>query len=58
MLNGTISSPKDLMRAYEWDNYIYVLVNEFSEKGRIVQQIEFKPTDRDSDYLQNPFDVG
>ncbi|MEO1258249.1 MAG: outer membrane lipoprotein carrier protein LolA [Bacteroidota bacterium] len=47
---GTISSPQDLLKAYEWDNYIYVLVNEFSEKGRIIQQIEFKPTDRDSDY--------
>ena len=49
---GTISSPRDLLRAYEWDNYIYVLVNEFSEKGRIIQQIEFKPTDRDSDYAK------
>lgn len=47
---GTISSPKDLMRAYEWDDYIYVLVNEFAEKGRVIQQIEFKPTDRDSDF--------
>ena len=47
---GTISSPKDLLRAYEWDNYIYVLANEFSENSRVVQQIEFKPTDRDSDY--------
>ena len=43
-------SPKDLLKAYEWDNYIYVLVNEFSENTRVVQQIEFKPTDRDSDY--------
>lgn len=47
---GTISSPKDLLRAYEWDNYVYVLVNEFAEQGRVVQQIEFKPTDRDSDF--------
>ncbi|HFA49860.1 MAG TPA: outer membrane lipoprotein carrier protein LolA [Bacteroidetes bacterium] len=47
---GTINSPKDLFRAYEWDNYIYVLVNEFSENGRVIQQIEFKPLDRDSDF--------
>ena len=47
---GTINSPKDLFRAYEWDNYIYVLTNEFADKGRVVQQIEFKPTDRDSDF--------
>jgi outer membrane lipoprotein-sorting protein len=47
---GGISSPQDLLRAYEWDDYVYVLSNEFSENGRVVQQIEFKPTDRDSDY--------
>lgn len=47
---GTISSPKDLLKAYEWNNYIYVLVNEFAEAGRVVQQIEFKPTDRDADF--------
>lgn len=47
---GGISSPQDLLRAYEWDNYIYVLSNEFSEDGRVVQQIEFKPTDRESEY--------
>ena len=47
---GGIASPQDLLRAYEWDDYIYVLSNEFSEKGRVIQQIEFKPTDRDSDY--------
>lgn len=47
---GGITSPQDLLRAYEWDDYIYVLSNEFSEKGRVIQQIEFKPTDRESDY--------
>ncbi|HHM21362.1 MAG TPA: outer membrane lipoprotein carrier protein LolA, partial [Bacteroidetes bacterium] len=47
---GTISSPKDLLRAYEWDNYIYVLINEYAENRRVVQQIEFKPRDRNSDY--------
>lgn len=47
---GGISSPKDLLKAYEWDDYVYVLSQEFSENGRVVQQIEFKPTARDSDY--------
>ena len=47
---GSIDSPQDLLRAYEWDDYIYVLSNEFAENGKVVQQIEFKPTDRDSDY--------
>lgn len=48
--SGGISSPKDLLKAYEWDDYIYVLSQEFSENGRVVQQIEFKPTSKDSDY--------
>ncbi len=47
---GTISSPKALLRAYTWENYIYALVNEFAENGRVIQQIEFKPTSRYSDY--------
>ena len=47
---GGISSPKDLLKAYEWDDYVYALVNEFTENGKLVQQIEFKPTKKDSDY--------
>lgn len=43
-------SPKDLLRIYEKDDYLYGLTNEFEEDGVIVQQIEFKPTDRDSEY--------
>lgn len=45
-----VMSPKDLLRIYESDNYVYVLANEFVENGRPVQQIEFKPLDRDSEY--------
>ncbi len=48
--DGAISSPNALLRAYTWENYIYALVNEFAENGRVIQQIEFKPTDRYSDY--------
>ncbi len=48
--SGGISSPKDLLKAYEWKDYIYVLVQEYSENGKVVQQIEFKPVARDSDY--------
>ena len=48
--SGGISSPKDLLKAYEWEDYIYALTGEFSENGKVVQQIEFKPTLRDSEY--------
>jgi len=47
---GTITSPKDLFRAYEWKNYVYALLDEFTEKGRVIQQIEFKPIAKDSDF--------
>ncbi len=44
-----IASPRDFLRVYESDEYVYALDNEFVEKGRSVQQIVFKPKDRDSD---------
>ncbi len=47
---GTITSPSDLFRAYEWKNYVYALLNEFAENGRVIQQIEFKPISKDSDF--------
>lgn len=47
--SGNIS-PKDLLRIYEQEDYIYYLSNEFKEGNTIVQQIEFKPVDRDSEY--------
>ncbi len=50
--SGGISSPKDLLQAYAWNKYIYVLSSEFTENGRLVQQIEFKPIDRNSDYTK------
>ena len=43
-------SPKDLLRIYEKEDFIYQLINEDYENGVAIQQIEFKPTDRDSEY--------
>lgn len=43
-------SPKDLMTLYEQEDYAYYLANEYKEEGLLIQQIEFKPTDRDSEY--------
>jgi len=47
---GEMLSPKDLLRIYEKEDFIYQLVNEDYENGVAIQQIEFKPTDRDSEY--------
>lgn len=45
-----IMSPKDLFRIYEKGDYVYALVNQISEKGKLLQQIEFKPISKDSEY--------
>ena len=42
-------SPKDLLKFYERDDFIYALTNEFFDKKRTVQQIELKPTERDGE---------
>jgi len=48
--DGELLSPQDLLRIYEKEDFIYHLINEDIENGRAIQQIEFKPTDRDSEY--------
>lgn len=47
---GELLSPQDLLRIYEKEDFIYHLINEDIENGVAIQQIEFKPTDRDSEY--------
>lgn len=43
-------SPRDLLRVYERDDFVYILSNEYSENGKIIQDIEFKPLDQSSEY--------
>ena len=45
-------SPKDLLRIYEKENFIYALTNQAYENGIAIQQIEFKPLDSDSEYAK------
>lgn len=45
-------SPKDLMNIYDSGDYIYAITNEAKENGKVIQQIEFKPTDDDSEYFK------
>lgn len=46
----SILTPQALFRFYEKGGYIYALINEYTEAGKALQQIEFKPTDRNSEY--------
>ncbi|MBK8561841.1 MAG: outer membrane lipoprotein carrier protein LolA [Saprospiraceae bacterium] len=48
---GGISSPRRIsLKAYAWKDYVYAITNEYSEGGKLLQQIEFKPTTKGSDY--------
>ncbi len=43
-------SPDAMFTFYEKGDYVYILTNEFMENGKPIQQIEFKPLDKFSEY--------
>ncbi len=45
-------SPNSLLRIYEQDDYVYALSGDQKENGHTVQYIDFKPTDKDSEYFK------
>ena len=47
---GMFLSPQSFFRFYDKGDFIYVLSNEFAQNGKIIQLIEFKPTDAYADY--------
>ncbi len=49
-MGGTILSPESFLNFYDQGDFAYFLTNEFAQGGRTVQQIEFKPLDRDVEY--------
>lgn len=48
--DDAILSPQSLFRIYEKPNFTYALLNEYTEAGKVLQEIEFKPLDRFSEY--------
>ena len=48
--SGDFLSPKDLMQIYEQEDFVYALTNQIKEGDKLIEQIEFKPIDRNSDY--------
>jgi outer membrane lipoprotein-sorting protein len=46
----SLLSPQTLFSFYERDGLVSYLTNEMMDNGKLVQQIEFKPTDDDADY--------
>ncbi len=47
-----LMSPKDLLNIYEKGDYVYAFTNEVLAKGKLIQHIEFKPIDKDSEYFK------
>jgi outer membrane lipoprotein carrier protein len=43
-------TPQTIFSFYEGDDFVYYLTNEMMDNGKLVQQIEFKPTDDYADY--------
>ncbi len=46
----TVLSPEALFNFYEKGKFVYFLVNETTAAGKVVQEIEFKPLDKNSEY--------
>lgn len=47
-----ILSPRDILRIYEKGDYVYALTNQYARGGKLIQEIEFKPLDEDSEYAK------
>ena len=63
--DGEYMSPNSIFSLYTSDDYIFALIQESSQKGRRVSEIEAKPTDPDSEYFKlrltiqdKPLEVG
>jgi outer membrane lipoprotein-sorting protein len=48
--SSDIMSPKDFMKIYESGDYVYAIVGEGKESGKMATFIEFKPLDKYSEY--------
>jgi outer membrane lipoprotein-sorting protein len=46
----SLMSPQSIFRIYLRKDFIYAITNEYAQGKRIVQEIEFKPTDKYSEY--------
>lgn len=46
----SILSPQALFRIYLRKDFLYAITNEYAQGKRVVQEIEFKPTDKYSEY--------
>ncbi|HQU61274.1 MAG TPA: outer membrane lipoprotein carrier protein LolA [Saprospiraceae bacterium] len=49
-MGSSILSPESMLTFYDKGDFVYYLTNEYKDGSRTIQQIEFKPLDRNADY--------
>jgi outer membrane lipoprotein-sorting protein len=55
--DGNFFSPETFFNFYNKGKFAYVLVNEYAQGGKTLQQIEFKPLDKNFDYSKLRMEV-
>lgn len=50
MDDSAMMSPTDILKVYENGEYEYAITNTYKQNGVSISEIEFKPTDEDSEY--------
>ncbi|MEQ8703298.1 MAG: outer membrane lipoprotein carrier protein LolA [Phaeodactylibacter sp.] len=51
-MGGMVLSPESLLNFYDHGDFAYFITGEAREAGQAVQQIEFKPLDRNAEYTK------
>jgi len=51
-MGGMVLSPESLLNFYDHGDFAYFITGEAREAGQVVQQIEFKPMDRNAEYTK------
>lgn len=52
MDDESFMSPQKIIEMYENGDFIYILADQYSKGATVIQQIEFKPVDRDADVFK------
>lgn len=56
-MGGMVLSPESFLNFYDQGNFVYHLTNEYRSGNRTLQQIEFKPLDRNAEYTKLRMEV-
>ncbi len=54
---GSLLTPESIFNFYQKGEFVYQLLNEYSKGGVVVQEVEFKPLDKNSEYAKLRMEV-